>query len=117
PLADRGSLRPEILVVGYGTVAVQSAYFFLDAHGGPAQRVVVGTRLLLPAVPLFLLAYAGVLERVAARFPGGALAGAGAVALAARYHATMVLDTRSWWHVEVWEAPVSARASVPRPHA
>jgi hypothetical protein len=70
PLAYRGRFRVEVLVIGYGILLAQSAYYFLNAHGGLAERTFVGSRLLFPAVPLFLVAYAQGLDRVVDR-PAG----------------------------------------------
>jgi hypothetical protein len=64
PLAYRGRLRVEVLVVSYGVLLAQSAYYFLNAYGSLAERAFVGSRLLLPVVPLFLVAYAQGLDRV-----------------------------------------------------
>jgi hypothetical protein len=70
PLAYRGRLRVEVLVIGYGVLLAQSAYYFLNTYGGLAERAVVGSRLLFPAVPLFLVAYAQAFDRVVDWAPG-----------------------------------------------
>jgi hypothetical protein len=70
PLAYRGRFRVEVLVIGYGILLAQSAYYFLNTYGGLAERTFVGSRLLFPAVPLFLVAYAQGLDRVVDRAPG-----------------------------------------------
>jgi hypothetical protein len=64
PLAYRGRLRTEVLVIGYGVPLAQSAWFFLNTHGTLVERAFTGSRLLFPAVPLFLVAYAQVLDRI-----------------------------------------------------
>jgi hypothetical protein len=70
PLAYRGRFRVEVLVISYGILLAQSAYYFLNTYGGLAERTFVGSRLLFPAVPLFLVAYAQGLDRVVDRAPG-----------------------------------------------
>ena len=73
PLAYRCPLRLEVLAVSYCVLLCFSAYFSRGALTGGATGLVVGLRLLLPVLPLFLLAYAAVLDRgvtaLAARRP------------------------------------------------
>lgn len=70
PLTYRGRLRIEVLVISYGVLLAQSAYYFLNTHGGLAERAFVSSRLLFPAVPLFLVAYAQGLDRIVDRARG-----------------------------------------------
>ena len=67
PLVYRGRLQVEVLVVSYGVLLAQSAYYFLNTYGSLPERAFVGSRLLFPAVPLFLVAYAQGLDRVVDR--------------------------------------------------
>jgi hypothetical protein len=64
PLFYRGRLQVEVVIVSYGVLLAQSAYYFLNTQGSLAERAFVGSRLLFPAVPLFLVAYSQGLDRI-----------------------------------------------------
>jgi hypothetical protein len=64
PLVYRGPLRFEVIVVCFGTLIVVSSYYYIDTAHGLAENLLTGLRLLLPVMPLWLLAYAGVIQSV-----------------------------------------------------
>jgi hypothetical protein len=63
PLAYKGRLRIEILVMTLAVLLAMSAYYYVDDAHGLAENVLVGFRLLLPVSPAFLVAYAGALQQ------------------------------------------------------
>jgi len=65
PLLYRGLLRVEASVTTYGTLLVMSAWYYAEDTHGFGENMLTIPRLLLPAIPLWLVAYAGVLDRAA----------------------------------------------------
>jgi hypothetical protein len=87
PIAWRGRLRLPVLWLAAGTVLAMSAWSFLDSGRSAYETVILGPRLILPAAPAFLLAYAGLLDGLRRRLGAGlrtpAAAAGVALALAA----------------------------------
>jgi hypothetical protein len=78
PVLYRGPLRWEILAIAATTMLVMSSYYYLDDAHGFVENLLVGARLMLPALPAFLIAYVALLQRlslpdVAAPTAAGAL--------------------------------------------
>jgi hypothetical protein len=64
PLLYRGPWRGELLFISVGSLLVMSAYYYIDNVHGPAENLLAGTRLLLPVIPVWILMYVSVLDRV-----------------------------------------------------
>jgi hypothetical protein len=114
PLVYRGRLRVEVLVVSYGVLLAQSAYYFLNTHGSLAERAFVGSRLLFPAVPLFLVAYAQGLDRVVDRTRGRLQAVAPVVAGTLLLLGTVATLLISNLHQQRLQEAALARAAIER---
>jgi hypothetical protein len=90
PLLYRGPLRLEIMVIPTGMLLVMSSYYYLNNAHSFSENLLLGARLILPVVPLFLIAYAHLLDRLLARIPRWSNAGVLATALAGLGLATVV---------------------------
>lgn len=66
PLFYRGAWRLELRLLTYGVLAVTCAYYYIDNAHGFAENLLTGARLLLPVMPVWLLTYASVLDRLLA---------------------------------------------------
>lgn len=66
PLFYRGRLWREATMSTYGTLLVMASWYYVDDVHGSAENVVTTPRLLLPVIPIWLLTYAGVLDRLLA---------------------------------------------------
>jgi hypothetical protein len=66
PLFYRGPWRLEILLLTLGSLLVMSSYYFIDDVHGFAENILVGPRLLLPVIAVWILAYASILDRLLA---------------------------------------------------
>jgi hypothetical protein len=64
PLVYRGRLRMEVLGITGTMFILMSAYYYLDDGHGLIENLLVGARLILPAIPAFLIAYVAMLERL-----------------------------------------------------
>jgi hypothetical protein len=81
PVVYRGPWRLEVLALTVGVLIATSAWYYIDNAHGLAENALTGARLLLPVMPVWLLSYAAVLDRIlkpAVRFKV-ALAGAATV--------------------------------------
>lgn len=85
PAFYRGKWKPEVVLLPAFYLLFYGAYSWFDSGATLAQTVVRAPRFLLPAVPFFVLAYAGVFSPMLRRLPGlerAALLAAGVLGLA-----------------------------------
>jgi hypothetical protein len=86
PLLYRGRMWREATIATYGTLLIISAWYYVDDAHGLAENAVTIPRLLLPVIPVWLVTYAGALDRLFAaaahRRVVISLAGVAAVGLA-----------------------------------
>lgn len=64
PLLYRGKLRLEALITTFGTLLVMSAWYYAEDTHSTAENIATIPRLLLPAIPLWILTYAAVADRL-----------------------------------------------------